>query len=313
LIDPLLALFEEAERVHYCPICLNEYREGLRRCRHCGGVDLQILDRAELEAEIVRLPLRDLGTRAAQDPPRLPADLMRVRISPDLADARACLKELRFLGLEAVGGSDSLDPFDDPAMIGIYVRPHDREAAEYLLSGFEPPDPLSLPPDREPEHATRLGTMRGYFELGKYRNVVILAAAAPPSVIAAELAVDSLLMSSRKREAGERALEAARELAGEPPASGRLLARAALIAALGYDGTPFGRGSDLRAARGHGEAAIARAPRDLFAGKVQVEVLEALGEREALRRELTRLDRINPNLCARSGPFRSLRDSLAAS
>ena len=311
LIDPLLALFEQEEPVHCCPTCINEYPDHHKRCRRCGDVDLRVLDRAEHEAELIRLPLRELGTRAAQDPPRVPADLVRVRISPDLGDARACLEELRFLGLEAVGGSDSLDPFDDPARIGIYVRPHDREAAEYLLSGFRPPDPLTLPPDRTPVHATRLGAMRGYFDLGKYRQVVLLAAAAPPSVAAAELAVNSLLMSSRKREAGIRALDAARALGEGSPASGRLLARAALIAALGHDGAPFAQGSDLAEARRLAEEAVALAPREVFAGKVLVEVLEVLGDRDALRRELRRLDRINPNLCARSGPFRTLRDALA--
>ena len=304
IIDPMLNLFDRDDSVRYCTDCVNEFTESQRTCRGCRRPLERDLRRA-YERLLLSRPLRELGDVVAAGPPRVPADLVRVKIARGLDEARKFLDELRFIGLEPVPGSDALDPFNDPESIGIYVRAMDREVATYLLQGLKPPDPFARPPERARDpRADALDAARTFGAFGKYTDALRILERLGEDGEALALAAEMLLLAGRVRAAERHAMEAAGARVPDRD-RGCILAQAGLMKALGHDGTPFGEGADLTGAAPVLAEAAALAPRVLRAGKVRAEVLDALGDREGLARELRRLERLNVNLVGRDGVWRS--------
>lgn len=309
----MLDLFERDEMVRYCDDCLNEFVESGRstrspaRCRPCGR-PLRREVRSEYERLLTERPLQEIGDAVAQGPPSVPRDLVRVKVARGLDEANAILEELRFIGLEPVPGSDTLDPFTDPELIGIYVRSADREAATYLIEGVKPADPLARPPRPSDPDAREqvLIRARSFGEIGKYRDALRELEALPGDGDALALASDLLLRSGNVR-AAERHAETAAGTISVDRERGWLLAQAGLMKALGHDGTPFGAGSDLAVAAERLERAVALAPRLLRVGKVRAEIAWRASDRAGLARALDDLERVNPNLFGRDGWWRSLR------
>lgn len=308
VLDPLLDRFERDEPVHFCPDCLNEFAPGQKQCRKCS-VPLARSVRSAYEGSLQERPVWELGQRVAQGPPAVPRDLVRVRVAQGLEEAKVCLEELRFVGVEAYPGSDSLDPFDDHDAVGIYVRPGDREAASYLVTGLRPDDPLTRPASEELSARDHIvETAKGYLAFGKFRDARRWLAVLEDDGEAKVLAVRALLLGGDVRAAEREARQAAAVVA-EDRFRGRLLAMAGLIAALAPDGAPFGKGANLPAAASDLEKAVTLTPRLAEAGKTRVDVLEALGRDVDVAAELRRLDTLNPNLLSRDGPYRRLRDT----
>ena len=168
-------------------------------------------------------------------------------------------------------------------------------------------------PPRGPIAATRaastLDLARAYFDLGKFKQTLALLRDQQGDPEVDDLASEALLRSGAVREA-ERAAAAASEATPPGPARGRLLANAGVFAALGHDGTPFGAGARPDVARSRLAQATAEAPRLLEAGKALVEVLREARADAAALAELRRLGRLNPNLLALDGPFRSWHEEL---
>ena len=299
----MLDLFERDDSVRYCSDCVNEFVESEKTCRGCRRRLGRVL-RSAYERLLLSRPLRELGEAVAAGPPRVPADLVRVKVAQGLAEAQTFLEELRFIGLEAVPGSDALDPFNDPEAIGIYVHACDREAAGYLLQGLKPSDPLADPPtpDRDPR-ADALDAARAFGAFGKYNDALRVLGQLGDDGEALGLAAEMLLLAGRVRAAERYAIDAADARLPDRE-RGCLLAQAGLMKALGHDGTPFGEGADLRGAAGVLADAVAFAPRVLRVGKVLAEVLDGLGDREAFVRELRRLEKVNANLVVRDGIWR---------
>lgn len=304
ILDPLLGLFEQRERLKACPHCLCEFRTELKRCKRCAR-DLLSLDREAYKELLDHRPVRDVGNALAAGPRRVPKDLVRIRVAVDLEHAEELLEELRFVGLDAWAGSDSLDPFDAGEATGIYVRSPDREAATYLVETMEAKDPLDEPPAARAAVRGPLERAARLREFGKYEAALacleeVEAQSADP--LRAEILLDAARIGEARRfaeDAVTRAPKGSRE-------EGRLLTRAGIVAALGPDGTPFAPEADLETARARLEEATRLVPRDLEGGKALVEVLEVLGDREALRKELRRLDALCPNLFGHAGPFREI-------
>ncbi len=308
IVDPLLDYFERDEVLHVCSSCGNEFRDDQKVCRRCR-VPLIRERRSVYRRRLHEQPIRELAQRITSGPPPVPRDLVRVRIAPDLEAARAAEEELRGVAVEAWLGSDTLDPFDTPLAVGIYVRAADRDAATYIVAGIRPQDPFARPAPKAPDpRAAGLARAQGYLEIGKFRDAARLATSLGADAEAAALAATAQLRAGRLRDA-EATLRAA-EASAAGPARGRLSALLAIVHALGLDGTPFARGADPKSARERAAAAVRLAPRDLFVLKVDVEILAALGDRAALRAALARLEALNPNLLAEDGPFRDLRNGL---
>ncbi len=301
VVDPMLSLFERDEVVRYCPECVNEFIDSQKSCRFCR-VTLHRARRTDYERDLLSRPLTELGTLVAEGPPRVPPDLVRVKVCQGLEEAQRCLEELRFVGLEPVSGSDSLDPFDEPEAIGIYVRAADREAATFLITGLKARDPMLDPPGREP--VSTLERVRALGALGKFKDALRLIAQEDASAEMRTLEADLLLRCGRVRTAQRRALEAGADDHLPDRARGALLAQAGLFLALGHDGTPFGEGADSAGAAAVLEEATELAPRLLRAGKVRAEVLQSMGSKPLLRKEMRRLERVCPNLIARDGVWR---------
>lgn len=303
IIDPMLDLFERDDSVRYCTDCVNEFTDSQKTCRGCRRPLAREL-RSAYEKILLSRPLRELGDAVAKGPPQVPADLVRVKIARGLDEAQTFLEELRFVGLEPVPGSDTLDPFRDPEAIGIYVRAPDREAATYLLQGLKPPDPFARPPvtDRDPR-AEALDAARAFGGFGKYNDALRILESLGEDGEALTLAAELLLLAGRVRAAERHAIDAADARLPDRE-RGCILAQAGLMKALGHDGTPFGEGSDLAAAGPILADAAALAPRVLRVGKVLAEVLDGLGDRQAFARELRRLERLNANLVVRDGIWR---------
>jgi hypothetical protein len=310
VVDPLLGLFERDEPTRVCPSCGNEFLSNLKACGGCGET-LRVMPRSHFEAQLRFRPVFDRGSRLAKGPGEHPRDLIRIHACKDPDEARARLKEFRFMGVRVWTGSDALDASPEIAKIGLYVRPADHESAKYLLEGAPkpPPDrPGSRPAPRTPRERL-LDLARGYFELGKFKQTIALLRELPGDPEADDLASEALLFSGAVREA-ERAAVAAADAAAGGAGRGRLLMNAGVFAALGNDGTPFGPGSRIAAARERLAGAAAAAPRLLDAGKALVEVLHAAKEDHAALAELRRLSKLNPNVLALDGWFRSLHEEL---
>ncbi len=308
VLDPLLDCFEQDELVAWCPECWNEHRPEARECRPCA-VQLVPGPRSRYETGLLARPIADLGLKLAAGPPPVPKDLVRVRVADGLLETRTLIQELRFVGLEAWAGSDSLDPFTTPEAVGIYVHRSDAEAAAYVVLGLRAPDPLARPPGPELTGAALdLEEAREWIRLGKHHDALRILDRHAGDPDAEALAVLALLEAGRHREAEARAVRGASARSG--PVRGRLLARAALVRALAPDGTAFGAGADLPGAEALLTEAAALAPRFLEAGKMLVEVLEIGGRTPELSREIRRLERLNPNLTGRDGWFRALRDRV---
>jgi hypothetical protein len=309
VLDPLLGLFERDEPTRACPSCWNEFASNLKTCTGCGAT-LKVVPRSLFEAHLRFRPVFDRGTKLAKGPEEHPRDLVRVHSCRDPEEARGRLKEFRFMAVRAWMGSDALDSDPDPSRIGLYVRPADHESAKYLLLGAPKPkgDPLRAP-DRRDARTKLLDLARGYFEFGKFRRVVHLLAELSGDPEADDLTSEAMLRSGAVREAERRAASAA---AGTPasPGRGRLLMNAGVFAALGNDGTPFGTGSRPAVARERLVQAVAEAPRLLEAGTALVEVLHHLGEDALALAELKRLAKLNPNVLALDGWFRTLHERL---
>lgn len=303
VVDPMLDLFERDDLVRYCTDCVNEFSESQRACRACRR-PLERELRSAYEHILLSRPLHELGEAVAQGPPRVPADLVRIKVARGLEEARTCLEELRFIGLEPVPGSDTLDPFDEPEAIGIYVRAADRQAAAYLVDGLKPPDPLARPPGAVPDpKAEVLARARAFGAFGKYKDALRTLETLPDDGEALALAAEMLLLAGRVR-AAERHAFCAADTRLPDRERGCILAQAGLMKALGHDGTPFGQGADLSAAATVLAEAVVLAPRVLRVGKVRAEVLDGLSDRAQLGQELRRLERLNANLVVRDGVWR---------
>lgn len=308
LVDPLLGLFERDEPTRVCPSCWNEFASDLKRCGACGEV-LKVVPRSRFEASLRFRPIGDRGEKVAKGPEALPRDLLLVHVCRDPDEARARVKEFRFMGVRAWTGSDALDAAPDPSRIGLYVRPPDHEAAKYLLAGAPKPKDDRSGPDRRDARRKTLDLARAYFDLGKFKQTLALVRDQKGDAEVDDLASEALLRSGAVREA-ERAAAAASEATPPGPARGRLLANAGVFAALGNDGTPFAAGARPDVARSRLQQATAEAPRLLEAGKALVEVLREARADAAALAELRRLGRLNPNLLALDGPFRSWHEEL---
>jgi hypothetical protein len=309
VLDPLLGLFERDEPTRACPSCLNEFVAGLKTCAGCGEA-LRVVPRSLYEAQLRLRPIHDRGARLARGPEDVPRDLVRVHACADPAEAAERMKEFRFMGVRAWTGSDALDADPDPSRVGLYVRPADTEAARYLLLGR--PGPRAGPPpapDRRDDRTRALDRARAYFALGKFRQVLALLDGLRGDPEADDLVSEALLRSGAVREAERRAAAASAATAA-PAARGRLLMNAGVFAALGNDGTPFGAGSRIAAARERLERAAADAPRLLHARCALVEVHHQLKEDALALAGLRRLARLNPNLLALDGYFRTLHEEL---
>lgn len=308
VLDPMLDLFERDEKVPICPECLSEFREDKKRCKTCRRPLDRVL-RTEYHRRLDHRPIRDLGEAIAAGPPRVPKDLVRVHVAHGLEETEALLQELAFVGLEPWPGSDSLDPFDDPGAIGIYVREPDLEAARYLVDAWSPADSLDLPPDevrRTPR--TPVEEAQEWIGFGKYEEALRVLERTGERGAAATMRVDAALKAGKVLTAGRIACDEARAEGIDDLDRGRLLTQAGIITALAADGAPFGEGADAELARGFLEDARDLAPRHIQAGKALVEILEHLGDKEALIAELRRLDRVCPNLFGHQGPFREIHD-----
>jgi hypothetical protein len=308
IVDPLLGLFERDEPTRVCPSCWNEFASDLKRCGGCGVV-LKVLPRSRFEASLRFRPIADRGEKVSQGPEALPRDLILVHVCRDPDEARFRVKEFRFMGVRAWTGSDALDAAPDPSRIGLYVRPPDHEAAKYLLAGAGKPKDDRSGPDRRDARQKALDLARAYFELGKYKQALALVRDLKGDPEADDLASEALLRSGAVREA-ERAAAAAAEATPPGPQRGRLLQNAGVFAALGNDGAAFGAGARPDVARSRLELATAQAPRLLEAGKALVEVFRAAREDALALAELRRLGRLNANLLALDGPFRSWHEEL---
>ena len=295
-----------------CGLCMNEFRADVRTCRFCHA-PLSRRNRRAHEAELARRPLFTCGEAIAAGPERVPKDLVRVHVARSLRELRSLLAEFRLLGVAARAGSDSLDPFTDPGSAGIYVREGDRETAEYVIAGHRESDPLGRPPSDDvaaPDPV--LEEAEAWIGFGKFRQALALLEPREDEGPVALLVTEALLRAGRIREAGRRAERAA----GTEPDSAvraRILERAGLAHALGHDGTPFGAGCDLDRARDLLCESVALAPRRLEAGKTLAEVLDALGDRVALARELSRLGRVNRNFLGVTGWFRETATDVGVS
>ncbi|MAG58398.1 MAG: hypothetical protein CMJ83_19085 [Planctomycetes bacterium] len=310
IVDPMLELFTRDEVVVFCPDCRGEFLGGKKACPRCRRATQREV-RSRFEAALIARPLRELGDDVASGPREVPRDLVRIKVARGLEEATACLNELRFVGLDPWPGSDSLDPFDDPETIGIYVRAPDRDAAVYLVSGLRPKDPLDRPPTEDPDpRMATLDRARGYLEFGKYADArrALEGLGADPEAM--ELRTETLLRSGRVRFAEQEAERAAAAAGLAGTVRGRLRAQAGLMKALGHDGTPFGSGADPQAAIPLLALAEEEAPRVLDIGKVHIEVLAYVRDEAGLRASLRRLERLNPNLISRDGWWRDLRESL---
>jgi tetratricopeptide (TPR) repeat protein len=244
-------------------------------------------------------------------PESVPKDLVRVRIAKDLEECEICLRELQFVGLDPWPGSDSLDPFDTPGAIGIYVRREDLEAARFLVGGKRPLDPLTRPQKKkETGRDPNLIQGEAYLELGKYKEVIRRLSPLDQDAEAQKLVSDAYLRSGRLKEAIGHAHHALSLLAGQSWAESLFLVQLGVSFALGYDGTPFGRGSNLVECCARLEAASVKAPRDLRIGQMLLEVYENQGRKRAARSEFERLKNVNPNLLAVDGWYRDLYESL---
>jgi len=307
IVDPLADLFERDELVRYCDDCVNEFVESQKTCRPCRRPLIREM-RSEYERVLMSRPLREMGESVAEGPPRVPGDLVRIKIAQGLAETHAILDELRFIGVEPVAGSDSLDPFTDPERIGIYVRAEDRAAASYLVHGIRLADPLERPPTAAEEDVREriLERARGFGAIGKYRDALRTLEVLEDDGEALALGSELLLRSGNVR-AAERHAEAAAKSRPVDRERGWLLAQAGLMKALGHDGTPFGAGADLETAAEHLECAVKLAPRLLRVGKIRAEIAEVRRDRATLQEELDRLERFNPNLFGRDGGWRAMR------
>src|SRR5436190_18144436 len=98
VLDPLLGLFERDEPTRVCPSCKNEFLSNLKTCGACGEV-LQVIPRSMFEAQLRWRPVFDRGSRVAKGPEELPRDLIRVHACKDPEEARARIKEVRFMGV----------------------------------------------------------------------------------------------------------------------------------------------------------------------------------------------------------------------
>jgi len=310
LLDRDLERFDTDPEVSFCPVCLNEFDSSLDRCRRCGDAPLQAMLRSRFEDLLIEKPIRDTGRLVAAGPPELPVDLVRVAVATSLSELRALQGDLAFMGLHPLVGSDSLDPFDDPGLVGVYVRRKERESAAYVVETFSAEDPLDRPPEpmKEPG-AGLLDEAQGWMEIGKYVQAVRLCDLKAGEAEAELLASRAILFSGKVHSARDRIRAAASEETDEV-SRGRLLAWLGLVTCLGHDGVPFGEGADGNEARTVLDEAVPLAPRHLVASKTLIEILDHLGDSQALRKELARVDRVNPNLLARTGPFRQLRAEL---
>jgi hypothetical protein len=310
ILDPLLGLFERDEPTRACPSCWNEFASNLKTCSGCEA-PLRVVPRSLFEAHLKVRPIFDRGSRLAKGPEDHPRDLVRVHVCRDPDEARSRLKEFRFMGVRAWAGSDALDADPDPARIALYVRPADLEAAKYLLLGKPKPkaDRPGGAPDRRDARAKNLDLARGYFEFGKFRQVIALLGGISGDPDADDLVSEALLRAGAVREAERKAASAA-DASAPSRARGRLLMNAGAFAALGNDGTPFGTGSRIAVARDRLVQATADAPRLLEAGSALVEIHDQLHEDAAAVAELRRLAKLNPNVLALDGWFRSLHERL---
>ena len=304
IVDPLLSAFERDPLVARCPVCLNEHTGTSRRCRRCGGVSLEQRPRSVHESELLEPPLRAFGDRVAGAVPDWPPDLVRVAVIEGLETVRELARELSFMGVSCTLGSDALDPADEAGRVGVYVRRKDAAAAEFVVGGFKPSDPLDAPPAGGASEAW-LEEVRGWLELGKYGQVLRLADARAGDPLAEEAAIQALALSGRLREARERA-RGALDLSAPPLAAAGLRLLLGEVLALGHAGRTFGGGARPEEARVALEEGVRLSPRGLRVSKALMEVLEHLGDREALAREIRRTDRVNPNLFVRDGFFRDL-------
>ncbi len=307
ILDPLLELFSRDEMLRACPWCRNEFTHDAKRCKPCGNA-VALLPRSKFTAGLLGRPIGDRG-RAIAAGPAIPArELRRVKTCTDADDAEVLLDEFRAYGVDAWPGTDAMEPYADADPVGVWIRDADLVAADYLISGVRV---SRKPPPVDPDRRTGdLRRARIYLSFGRWRRAASLAGGYPGDVEAEELVVESMLGAGRVREADRRA-EAARAV--ESKSAARLKLLGGLTAALGNDGSPFGTGADLAAAATRLGAATKLEPRFLDAGKALVEVLIGAGRRPAASDELRRLSRLNPNLCALDGWFRTQAAALPRS
>lgn len=304
ILDPLLELFSRDEMLRACPWCRNEFTHDAKRCKPCGSVVVP-LARSKYAAGLTGRPIGDRG-RVIKAGPAIPArELRRVKTCVDADDAAVLLDEFRAYGVDAWAGTDAMEPYADAEPVGVWIRDADLTAADYLISGVRV---SRKPPPVDPDRRTGdLRRARIYLSFGRWRRAVLLAGAYPGDVEAEELVVEAMLGAGRVRDADRRA-EAAH--ATEPKAAARLKLLGGVTAALGNDGVPFGPGGDLVAAESRLRTATALQPRFLDAGKALVEVLIGAKRPQAAAEELRRITRLNPNLCAQDGWFRTQSSTL---
>ena len=307
LIDPMLDLFKKEEWVRYCPSCLNETSGNRRQCRLCH-LEIHRGPREDLEEFLGCQPIRHLGEQVAAGPPKVPADLTRVQIAHNLQECTKACRELEFVGISAWTGSDSMDVFDIPYAIGLYVRREDEEAARFILDGIRSDDPLATSPKVRTKYDDPvLEEAHGYLGIGKLRDVIRVLERSGDNGDAQLMVTEALMRSGRLRDAVQQARAAAGRLR-DPRSQGQLLAQAGMALALGYDGTPFGDGANLGEARRNLEEARRLAPRVLSIRQMLIEVLVQKRDQSALREEVRSADRLNPNLLAMDGWYRSLSE-----
>ena len=310
IVDPLLDLFIRDDVVRFCPRCLNEYGGERGRCRPCD-VPVTKAPRSRFEEQLKARPITELGTQVAAGPESVPGDLVRVRVAKDLTECALCLRELQFVGIDPWPGSDSLDPFDTPGAIGIYVRRPDLAAAQFMVGGKRPLAPLTKAPrSAKPAERQDLVEAASYLELGKYKEVIRRMGPLRDDAKAAHLVSEALIKSGRLKEAIRHAEETLTVLHEDGGSRGTFHTQMGVGFALGFDGTPFGRGADLKRSIEELERARIHAPRDLRVGQRIIEVLHAMNRTRSLRVEFERLLSLNPNLVAIDGWYRDLYDSI---
>lgn len=305
LIDPLLALFDRDEMVRTCPECRNEFAAGATRCGACAR-PLVVVPRSEFTSRLIARPIADAAV--ATKPRTPPKDARRAAICAGPEEAAARVEEFRSFGIEAWPAPDAAEPADERPEVGLWVRDADLAAADYLCgAGRAPRAGGSAARRGEPvpsdARARDLARARLYLSFGRCRIAIALANRHAGDPEAEALAVDALLGAGRVREAERRAAAvAAAASATERPS---FAVRAGVLAALGSDGSAFGAGADLAAAEARLAAATSARPRLLDAGKALLECLDRRRANAAFGAEARRLARVNANLFAHDGWFRS--------
>lgn len=283
-------IFAPEDDALICPVCLNEFAPGAKRCVPCGDERLSTTTQEHYRAVLDSSPLASVY-RPAGDRELTGRVLVARAHSP--AEAAWISDQLESMGVAPEVGSDLSDKFEDASLVGIYVLPDDVEAARMLLP--EDHEEFEAPRGDARPYEGRLAQADAYRQIHKYEHAQRLlgeAVTLEPNRPDAYLALARLYADLAKFDKALELVRDARALRG-PKDESEAPFLAAVLSLRDADLRPRFQGALAEQGMNELKLYLSRRPRHITALKLLFEAQVERGEKEPARATSKHMRKIN--------------------